>query len=190
MRAERLKRSYRCSSAIPGHGQAILTTQFSPSSSSRMASGGGDSTVRIWDTETGTPFKTLKGHTSWVLVVSWSPDASTIASGSMDNTVRLWDPKTGEALGSPMKGHTKWVNSLAWEPYHLQAPGRPRLASASKDATVRIWDTTSKRIDFALTGHKDSVSCVRWGGIGLYVFWKLLLRLFRLATTQKKCFIL
>lgn len=162
----RVRAVSRCSSSIPGHGQPILAAQFSPSSSSRMVTGGGDNTARIWDCETGTPYKTLKGHSSWVLVVSWAPDDSMIATGSMDNTVRLWDPKTGEAVGNPMKGHTKWVNSLAWEPYHLQSPGHPRLASASKDATVRIWDAVSIRIEFALTGHKDSVSCVRWGGTG------------------------
>lgn len=131
-----------------------------------MVTGSGDSTARIWDCDTGTPLHTLKGHTSWVLVVSWSPDDSTIATGSMDNTVRLWDPKTGLALGQPLKGHSKWVRSLAWEPYHLQDPGRPRLASASKDATVRIWDVVSKRIEIVLSGHKGSVSCVRWGGTG------------------------
>ena len=84
----------------------------------------------------------------------------------MDNTVRLWDPSTGQPLGSPLKGHTKWVRSIAWEPYHLQAPGRPRLTSASKDCTIRIWDAVSKRIESVLSGHKDSVSCVRWSGTG------------------------
>ena len=156
----------RCSSSIPGHGEAILATQFSPLSSARMVSGSGDCTARIWDCDTGTPMHTLKGHSSWVLVVSWSPDDSMIATGSMDNTVRLWDPKSGQSFGQPLKGHTKWVRSLAWEPYHLQASGRPRLASASKDATVRIWDVISKRIEIVLSGHKGSVSCVRWGGTG------------------------
>lgn len=84
----------------------------------------------------------------------------------MDNTVRLWDPKTGLPLGQPLKGHTKWVNSLAWEPYHLRQNSTSRLASSSKDATVRVWDTVSKRIDLVLSGHKSSVSCVRWGGTG------------------------
>ncbi|KAL9117159.1 MAG: hypothetical protein Q9187_006307 [Circinaria calcarea] len=162
----RVRAVSRCSSSIPGHGEAILATQFSPASASRMASGCGDNTARIWDCDTGTPLHTLKGHTSWVLVVSWSPDNSTIATGSMDNTVRLWNPQTGEPLGQALKGHTKWVRSLAWEPYHLQSPGRPRLASASKDCTVRIWDVVSKRIETVLSGHKGSVSCVRWGGTG------------------------
>ncbi|KAL6716182.1 ribosome assembly [Lecanora helva] len=162
----RVRAVSRCSSSIPGHGEAILATAFSPSSSSKLLTGSGDGTARLWDTDTGTPIRTLKGHTSWVLVVSWSPDDSTIATGSMDNTVRLWVPKTGGAQGPPLKGHTKWVTSLAWEPYHLQAPNRPRLASSSKDSTVRIWDVVSKRIETVLSGHKSSVSCVRWGGTG------------------------
>lgn len=162
----RVRAATRCASTIPGHGQSILATQFSPASSSRLLTGSGDNTARIWDCDTGTPFRTLKGHTGWVLVVSWSPDGSMIATGSMDKTVRLWDPSTGKPLGSPLTGHTKWIRSLAWEPYHLQSPGRPRLASASKDSTVRIWDVVSHRIEHVLTGHRDAVSCVRWGGTG------------------------
>ena len=89
-----------------------------------------------------------------------------MATGSMDNTVRLWDPDTGQPLGSPLKGHSKWICAIAWEPYHMKAPHRPRLASASKDCTIRIWDVVAKRTEFSLTGHRGSVSCVRWGGTG------------------------
>ncbi|KAK6002900.1 hypothetical protein QM012_001650 [Aureobasidium pullulans] len=163
----RVKAVTRCSAAISGHGEAILAAQFSPASSSRLATGSGDKTARIWDCDTGTPMHTLSGHTGWVLTVSYSPNGDILATGSMDNTIRLWDAQTGKPLGGPMKGHTKWVTSMSWEPYHMQQVGRPRIASASKDATVRIWDVTSKRADLALTGHKGNVSCVRWGGAGL-----------------------
>ena len=88
---------------------------LSPTSSSQLVTGSGDGTARLWDTDTGTPLHTLKGHSSWVLAASWAPDGSIIATGSMDNTVRLWTPATGEADGSPLRGHTKWVTSLAWE---------------------------------------------------------------------------
>ncbi|TVY75932.1 Ribosome assembly protein [Lachnellula suecica] len=156
----------RCASTIPGHGEAILAAQFSPRSSSRLVTGSGDGTARIFDCDTGTPVHTLKGHSSWVLAVSWSPDESRIATGSMDNTVKIWNPKTGESLGKPMKGHTKWVTSLAWEPYHMQKQSEMRLASASKDFTVRIWSTNQQTIEQVLSGHKGSVSCVKWGGTG------------------------
>lgn len=162
----RVKAVSRCSATIPGHGEAILATQFSPSSSSRLVTGSGDSTARIWDCDTGTPLHTLKGHTGWVLAVSWSPDDKLIATGSLDCSVRLWDPQTGRQIGSPMNGHTKWVNSLAWEPYHLQDVEAPRIASASRDATVRIWNVVIQRIELVLSGHASSVTCVRWGGTG------------------------
>ncbi|EME39335.1 hypothetical protein DOTSEDRAFT_56755 [Dothistroma septosporum NZE10] len=159
----------RCSASISGHGESILATSFSPGTSSRLATGGGDKTARIWDCDTGTPQHTLKGHTGWVLAVAWSPDEGILASGGMDNTVRMWDPVKGTPLGNPLKGHTKWITSISWEPYHSREQGRPRLASASKDATVRIWDAVSGHTDMALTGHKDCVTCVKWGGAG-YIY--------------------
>jgi ribosome assembly protein 4 len=163
----KVKAVSRCTSTITGHGQPILTAQFPPTSGSRLATGSGDNTARLWDCDTGTPIKTLQGHTGWVLCVAYSPDGSMLATGSYDNTVRLWEAKTGDSLGGPLKGHSAFIRSLAWEPFHLQQTGRPRLASSSKDATVRVWDAISRKTDFVLSGHKMSVSCVKWGGTGL-----------------------
>jgi ribosome assembly protein 4 len=157
----------RMAHKIPGHGEAILAAQFSPKNSSRLATGSGDNTARIWDCDTGTPKYTLTGHTGWVLAVSWSPDGSRLATGSMDKTVRIWDPETGKVVGKPFSGHSKWVTSFSWEPYHQWRDDTPRLASASKDATVRIWIVNTGRTEHVLSGHKSSVSCVRWGGKGL-----------------------
>lgn len=157
----------RMSHRMPGHGEAILAAQFSPRSSSLLATGSGDKTARVWDTDTGTPKHTLSGHGGWVLCVAWSPDGARLATGSMDKSVRLWDPETGKAVGSPLTGHSKWVTNIAWEPYHLWRDGTPRIASASKDSTVRIWVVNTGRTEHVLSGHKSSVSCVRWGGEGL-----------------------
>lgn len=162
----RVKAVSRCAAAVSGHGDNILAVQFSPKNSGRMASGSGDKTVRVWDCDTGTPVHTMKGHTRWVLAVSYSPDGSLLASGGYDNEVRIWDPETGKQVGSALKGHTNFITSLCWEPFHLQEPGRPRVASSSKDGTVRVWDAVGGKIDYALSGHKGSVTCVKWGGTG------------------------
>lgn len=153
------------STAIAGHGLTILCCQFAPNDSGRMCSGAGDSTTRIWDCNTNTPFKTLSGHTNWVLCVAYSPCGTMIATGSMDNTIRLWNALTGEAIGSPLLGHSKWISSLTWEPLHLLKDGhKSRLASGSKDGTVKVWDSARGVCEMTLSGHSNAVSCVKWSG--------------------------
>lgn len=158
----------RSSSAIAGHGATILCSAFAPHTSSRMVTGAGDNTARIWDCDTNTPMATLSGHRNWVLCVSWSPDGELIATGSMDNTIRLWESKKGLPVGDALTGHSKWITSLAWEPLHLVKAGeKPRLATASKDGTIRIWDSARRVCLLTLSGHSNSVSCVKWGGQGI-----------------------
>ena len=158
----------RSSSAIAGHGSTILCSAFAPNTSSRMVTGAGDNTARIWDCDTSTPLATLSGHYNWVLCVSWCPDGELIATGSMDSTVRLWEAKDGKPFGDALRGHSKWITSMSWEPIHLVEAGeRPRLATSSKDGTIKIWDTTRRVCLYTLGGHTSSVSCVKWGGQGM-----------------------
>ena len=55
----------------------------------RLAWGSTDSTVKVWDGP-GTEIKVLRGHTSWVQAVTFSPDDKWIASASLDGTVKIW----------------------------------------------------------------------------------------------------
>lgn len=102
----------------PGHSSPILCASFSPTGK-LLATGSGDTNVRLWDLNTETPSHTLSGHKGWVLCVEWEPMERQLASGGHDGHVRLWDPKTGKAIGDALRGHTKWITSLAWEPIHM-----------------------------------------------------------------------
>ncbi|RKP10731.1 WD40-repeat-containing domain protein [Thamnocephalis sphaerospora] len=167
----RVRAVTRCTASLSGHTEAVLNVSFSPNGR-QLASGSGDTTVRIWDLNTETPQFTGAEHKNWVLYTAWSPDGRWLASGSMDKTVaaalqiRIWDPETGKAVGGPLKGHTKWITCIVWEPFHSNTKCN-RLASASKDKTVRVWDTVNRRTLFTLAGHTAAVTCVRWGGNGL-----------------------
>jgi WD40 repeat protein len=59
----------------------------------RIASAGRDQTVKVWDATTGQETLTLKGHTSYVTSVAFSPDGWRIASAGLDQTVKLWDAR-------------------------------------------------------------------------------------------------
>jgi eukaryotic-like serine/threonine-protein kinase len=73
-----------------GHTDEVFTAVFIPGTS-RIASGGRDRVVRIWDRDSGVEVARLPGHHDYIMSLACSPDGATLVSGSGDSTVRLWD---------------------------------------------------------------------------------------------------
>ena len=97
------------------HGP-VLNVTWSPDGS-RLAAGGVDGTVQIWDRRSGRLLLTYPGHHSLVLGLAWSPDGRRIASVSDDATAQAWDARSGKLLflyRSQVPNRT--LESVAWSP--------------------------------------------------------------------------
>ena len=67
----------------------VHSIAFSPDGST-LASGSDDTTIKLWDINSGEVKNTLTGHSDSVSSIAFSPDGSTLASCSHDNTIKLW----------------------------------------------------------------------------------------------------
>jgi hypothetical protein len=56
----------------------------------RIATGSGDTTVRLWDPDAGRELAVLRGHTGEVTDVAFRPDGAAIASVGADRRTLLW----------------------------------------------------------------------------------------------------
>lgn len=159
----------RCTANLSGHSEAILNVSIRPDCL-QIASGSGDTTIRLWSTLSQTPTHILKGHKHWVLSVEYSPNGKFLASADKTGQLFLWNTNTGYKISKyPLNAHSKYITSISWEPFHLNNGKCERLVTSSKDKLIKIWNTRTRKCMFTFSGHSDVVTNVKWGGEG-YIY--------------------
>jgi len=91
-----------------------------------------DRNVTLWRVASESPPRRLRGHTSALESLAFSPDRSTLAAGAADGTVILWNWTTGEARRT-LDRHRARVIAVAF-----LADGST-LASVDAGGTLRHW---------------------------------------------------
>ena len=96
--------------------------------------------ILIWNRTTGNIIKTLTGHSSGVMGISWSPTGLKLASGSLDDTIRIWGESpapdttrptitiTSPSDGAILPSTAATVTGTAWDDVAV------RKVEISKDA--------------------------------------------------------
>lgn len=109
---------------------ALDAVAFSPDGL-RLASGGRDNSVRLWNAQSGENLRVLDGHSDWVTSIAFNGDGSRLVSGSRDQSVRVFDTTTG-ALLTVITAHNNIVNAVALTP-----DGRV-VASGGRDGQIYL----------------------------------------------------
>ena len=100
----------------------------------RVASGGLDQTVRIWDAHSGQGIASL-AQDSPVSSLAFSPDGKLVAAGGHDGSVRVWDVTSARELAHLPGLGVVW--SVAFSPDGQQ------LATGGEDGIARLWSVGS-----------------------------------------------
>jgi WD40 repeat protein len=75
---------------LEGHTEAVIGLAFHPDGK-RLASGGMDRSIKIWNTTGGQETLTLRGAISEVFAVAFRSDGGCLVSGHADGSIRGWD---------------------------------------------------------------------------------------------------
>ena len=100
-----------------------------------VASASHDGTVRLWESATGKPLKTLTVGAK-VQCIAWSQDGSRLATACDDHNCYVWDPASGSRIAR-LEGHEEPAVQVAF------THAGDLLASAGWDGKVRLWDPES-----------------------------------------------
>src|ERR1041385_5527377 len=154
---------------------SLAACVFNPDGT-RVLTGSHDSTIRVWDTETGRCLSKLKSE-GGIRDLIWSADQHYAMSASGDGNVRLWDIAKGRCL-RVFEGHTGSVWSVAW------SDDRRLALSGSQDQTVRVWDLKTglcqrvikvnsgpiKSLAWSTDHHRAVFGAWPWNGVGVQLW--------------------
>ena len=102
-----------------------------------LASGSSDTSIKIWNIETGQLKFKLIGHSDAVNSLEYLQDVY-MASASSDNTIKIWNIRLGELVRT-LSGHAGEVLSVESLPSGA-------IISRSLESKVIVWNATTGNV--------------------------------------------
>jgi len=141
-------------SVIHAHESGVYCLQFVRHG---LASGGGDSLIRMHDIRTGLCHRTLQGHTAGA-VRALQFDDNHLISGGSDHDLRFWDLRTAGCTAVVDVGAR--INALKFD--------QSRVYVACADKTLKVYDMVSMKLIAEHGGHLGPVMSLAGNGDQYY----------------------
>jgi hypothetical protein len=141
-----------------GHSKSVASVAFSPDYRTAL-SGGYDSTVILWEVDTGKELKRFEVEPG-LRSFAFSPDFGKALTGSENGWVAVWDVKTGKRVGR-FQAASNAISSLAFSP-----DGRWALSGGGD--VLKLWEVATGKLLRDLPGHQGSVNAIAFSSDGRF----------------------
>ncbi|KAH8075878.1 hypothetical protein JL720_10325 [Aureococcus anophagefferens] len=129
----------------------VWKSNLQPDFNIRIATGGLNGAINVWDAKSGDKAAEFEGHELPVRSISWSPDGQVLLSACDDSTVQAYDVARPGKPFETFYAHRSWALGVAF------SPDNRHFATCSSDRTVKIWDLNMKTCVAEMMGHQDQV---------------------------------
>lgn len=151
-------------SALRAHRGVVSALSFS-ADGSRLATGGVDGVVTVWDVASRTQLHSFQGHLGRIHDVRFAADGRTVASASEDGTTRLWNELSDRS--SQLFGiHEQPVFSMAYSPDGTRLAVGIGSSSKTPGGIVKVWDMPSIRLVTAFHAAEERVLALAYSTDG------------------------
>lgn len=136
---------------------SVKALSFSPTGE-LFASGAKDSSIVLWNPNTGELITTLSGHRSEVKALSFNSKGTMLVSGSSDRTTRIWDLGTRKCRKSiDSSGEVRNVTI---------SPDATLIAASTAGSRAQIWNIEDSKELSKGSGHGNVVTSIAFSTKG------------------------
>lgn len=147
-----------------GHSYNVTLLTFSPDGKI-LASGSNDTTIRLWDVESGKLFSSLINYSKDIKSIAFSPDGKEIASIENDGEViHIWNVDTG-TLKKAINGKVGKLSKV------LYSPNENILITTNWNGKIHFWNPITGDLFKTITAHTSEITSLDISPDGKSIFY-------------------
>jgi WD40 repeat protein/serine/threonine protein kinase len=160
-----LKRLRVASLLVLPHPSSVEDVAFSPDGR-RIAAGGQDGTIKIWNATTGREMHSFQAHENNVSGLVFSPDSRKMSTASLDGSVKVFDAETGQERFTLCRTLNAEAKRVAFSPDGRWVAAGIGFVNPAVPGEVKVWDAITGQECLSLGEHSGEVTAVAFSPDG------------------------